>query len=84
MSEWSRSGLSRRLRHFKSAPTIRNRAIADASLSMLFHSTAGIRLLSAHVFRSEQAQLPADRFRIGFGFGRTSFDAGLATMEAAL
>ena len=43
---------------------------------------AGILLLPASVFRSEVAVLPADRFRIGFG--RTSFPAGLAALEAAV
>jgi aspartate/methionine/tyrosine aminotransferase len=43
---------------------------------------AGVLLLPASVFRSELAPLPADRFRIGFG--RTSFPAGLAALEAAL
>ena len=39
-------------------------------------------LLPAGVFRSELVQLPADRFRIGFG--RHGFEAGLRAMEAAL
>jgi len=43
---------------------------------------AGILLLPASVFRSEVAALPADRFRIGFG--RSSFTAGLAALEAAV
>jgi len=43
---------------------------------------AGILLLPASVFRSEVAALPADRFRIGFG--RSSFTAGLAALEAAI
>ncbi len=43
---------------------------------------AGILLLPASVFRSEVAALPADRFRIGFG--RASFPAGLAALEAAI
>ena len=43
---------------------------------------AGILLLPTSVFRSDLAALPADRFRIGFG--RTSFPAGLAALEAAI
>lgn len=43
---------------------------------------AGVILLPASVFRSELADTPADRFRIGFG--RSDFAAGLAALGAAL
>jgi aspartate/methionine/tyrosine aminotransferase len=43
---------------------------------------AGVLLLPASVFRSELLELPADRFRIGFG--RLNFGAGLEAMERAL
>jgi len=43
---------------------------------------AGVLLLPANVFRSELLELPADRFRIGFG--RLSFGAGLDALERAL
>jgi len=43
---------------------------------------AGVLLLPASVFRSELLDLPADRFRIGFG--RLSFGAGLDALERAL
>ncbi len=43
---------------------------------------AGVLLLPASVFRSELMPLPTDRFRLGFG--RASFTAGLAALEAAL
>ena len=43
---------------------------------------AGVVLLPASVFRSELADTPDDRFRIGFG--RSDFTAGLAAIKAAL
>lgn len=43
---------------------------------------AGVVLLPASVFRSELADTPPDRFRIGFG--RADFGAGLEALGAAL